>query len=93
MGRKTLEYELGESKKLITRMTGREPSVLCYPTGMFSDLSLEVTEQYYNFGLKMNGGMYHTDDSPYLISRFYVSRWTGLERFASYLTDTCADYR
>lgn len=64
-------------------MTGRQPSVLCYPTGRYSDLTLEVAERYYNFGLKMVGGQYNTADDPFLVSRYYVSRYTGLDSFAA----------
>ena len=52
MDEETLIRELGESQRILTRVTGRQPSVLCYPTGRYSDLTLEVAERYYNFGLK-----------------------------------------
>ena len=79
----TLIRELGESQRILTRVTGRQPSVLCYPTGRYSDLTLEVAERYYNFGLKMVGGQYNTADDPFLVSRYYVSRYTGLDSFAA----------
>ena len=78
MDEETLIRELGESQRILTRVTGRQPSVLCYPTGRYSDLTLEVAERYYNFGLKMVGGQYNTADDPFLVSRYYVSRYTSL---------------
>ena len=51
--------------------------------GRYSDLTLEVAERYYNFGLKMVGGQYNTADDPFLVSRYYVSRYTGLDSFAA----------
>ena len=83
MDEETLIRELGESQRILTRVTGRQPSVLCYPTGRYSDLTLEVAERYYNFGLKMVGGQYNTADDPFLVSRYYVSRYTGLDSFAA----------
>ena len=83
MDEETLIRELGESQRILTRVTGRQPSVLCYPTGRYSDLTLEVAERYYNFGLKMVGGQYNTADDPFLVSRYYVSRYTSLDSFAA----------
>ena len=87
MGEETLEFELGESKRAITRITGKEPSVLCYPTGKYSNLTLEVAARYYNFGLKMVGGLYNTSDDPFLVSRYYISRYTDIYTFAAYISD------
>lgn len=82
----TLDYELDESKKVITRVTGREPYVLCYPTGKYSSTTLEIAPKYYAFGIKMVGGLYNTSDDPFLVNRYYVSRYTDIYTFASYLT-------
>lgn len=79
-------YEMVESKRAILRITGREPYVLCYPTGRYNDYTLQYAPDYYLFGLKMNGGQYNTSDDPYTISRYYVSRFYGMGTFASYLT-------
>ena len=88
MGRETLEYELGETWRVLTRVTGKIPSVLCYPTGRYSSTTIEVAKEYYNFGLKMNGGLYNTSvDDPYEVSRYYVSRYTDIDTFASYLSE------
>ncbi len=86
MDEETLEYELTESKKIIARITGKTPYVLCYPTGKYSNLTLEVGERHYNFGLKMVGGMYDTGDDPFLVSRYYVARSTDLYAFALYIS-------
>lgn len=86
MGEDTLEFELGESKRVITRLTGRIPYVLCYPTGKYSDLTLEVGARHYLFGIKMVGGLYNTSDDPFLVSRYYISRYTDLSTFAAYVS-------
>lgn len=86
MGEETLEFEFSESKRAITRITGKEPSVLCYPTGKFSNLTLEVAARHYQFGLKMVGGLYNTSDDPFLVSRYYISRYTDIYTFAAYIS-------
>lgn len=86
MGEDTLEFELGESKRVITRLTGRIPYVLCYPTGKYSDLTLEVGARHYLFGIKMVGGLYNTSDDSFLVSRYYISRYTDLSTFAAYVS-------
>ena len=86
MGAEELEYELGETWRVITRVTGKIPSVLCYPTGKYNGSTLEIAEKYYNFGLKMNGGLYNTSvDDPYLVSRYYISRYTDIYTFAAFI--------
>ena len=79
-------YELAQSKKIITRIAGKEPIVLCYPTGKYNDYTLELGPQYYLFGIKMNGGLYNTSANPFLVNRYYVSRYTDLYSFAAYLS-------
>lgn len=76
-----LEYELLQSKIQLARLTGKESFVLCYPTGKYSQASLEATEKYYQFGLLMSGPTYVTGDDPLTITRKYVSRSTSLESF------------
>ena len=86
MGEEELEYELGETWRIITRVTGKIPSVLCYPTGRYSSLTIEVGEKYYNFGLKMNGGLYNTStNDPFEVNRYYISRYTDIYSFAAYI--------
>ena len=86
MDEATTDYELSESQKAITRITGKVPYVLCYPSGKYNDYTLSLIGNYYNFGIKMVGGLYNTSDNPYLVNRYYVSRYTDINTFASYLT-------
>ncbi|MBP3412872.1 MAG: polysaccharide deacetylase family protein [Oscillospiraceae bacterium] len=88
MGEEELEYELGETWRIVTRITGKIPSVLCYPTGRYSSTTIEVAKRYYNFGLKMNGGLYNTSvDDPYEVSRYYVSRYTDIYSFGAFVSE------
>lgn len=80
------KYEMEQSKKIITRIAGKEPLVLCYPSGRYSDYTLQLGPEYYLFGIKMNGGLYNTSADPFLVNRYYVSRNTDLYSFAAYLS-------
>lgn len=90
-----LIFELGDSRLSITRMSGKIPSVICYPSGKFSDLTLEIAERYYHFGVQMGNNdipgndpahsMYITGNDPYTVYRHYISRYTTLEEFALYV--------
>lgn len=80
------KYEMSESKKAITRITGKEPYVLCYPTGRYNGNTLELGPAYYQFGIKMNGGLYNTSSDPFLVSRYYIARYTDIYSFAAYLS-------
>lgn len=81
-----LEYELLQSKVQLARLIGKESFVLCYPTGKYSQASLEATEKYYQFGLLMSGPTYVTGDDPLTITRKYVSRSTTLESFKNMIS-------
>ena len=88
MGEEELKFELGETWRVLTRVTGKIPSVLCYPSGKYYSKTLEIAAKYYNFGLKMNGNLYNTsEDDPYLVSRYYVSRYTDLYTFAAFVAE------
>lgn len=79
MGAEQLDRELQDSKLALARLTGREPFVLCYPTGMYSALSLEKTAESYEFGLLMSKGLYVTGEDPYRIPRYYIPRGLSAE--------------
>ena len=85
MNEKTLHYEFSNSCKEIGALTGQMPYVLCYPSGRYSNLTLQVAKEYFVYGTKMNGQMFNTSvDDPYLISRYYIARETSLDSFATY---------
>lgn len=86
LGYDDTEYELGQSKLEILRLTGKIPYVLCYPTGYNSSVTREVAAEYYSFGIIMNGGRYTTGTDLYLIPRHYVSRYTDIGSFAGLIS-------
>ena len=85
LGKEKLDAELNNSKLEIARITGKEPFVLCYPSGKYSQTSLDKTREYYQFGLLMSGPIYETGDNPVKITRKYISRSTSLSSFKSML--------
>lgn len=88
----TLSYDeqraqLADSKLHVTRLTKREPTVMCYPTGKYDSNTLSALEGLYAFGIKMRGGLYNTKDDPYLINRYYVAREDTIYWFKATLED------
>ncbi|MBE6984857.1 MAG: hypothetical protein E7434_04440 [Ruminococcaceae bacterium] len=87
MDKETLEYEMNQTNKVLARITGKVPYVLCYPSGDYSSLTIEVAKEHYLFGLKMVGGLYNTSvDGPFEVSRYYVARSTDIFTFSSYIS-------
>lgn len=79
-----LDAELLNSKATLARLTGKEPFVLCYPMGKWSELSLEKTAEHYEYGIFMSGKTFVTGETDRVkIYRKYVSRTTSLDSFAS----------
>ena len=80
-----LEYEHYNSMLELARITGKQPFVMCYPTGKCSAHSRTFTAKYYQYGLCMGGPCYVTGAAPYLIYRYYIPRNTALSTFLKYL--------
>ena len=81
-----LDWELGECQRVIASLTGKIPNVLCYPSGGYNWLTIEVAKQNgYDYGIRMEGCLYHTLADPFRIERCYIARETSLEEFQNYL--------
>ena len=74
MDEATLIFEMEHSRDAITALTGEEPSVVCYPEGTRSDLSISVARRYYQYGLLMNGYTWNTSDDPFYVTRMFIPR-------------------
>lgn len=78
------EQQASVSKLQITRLTGKEPFVLCYPSGKYNDATREAVRQYYRFGILMGGASsYATGSDPTLVPRMYVKRTMTVSGFAN----------
>lgn len=87
--REDQQIELQDSKLFITRLTGKEPMVLSYPCGDANDDTLELTKEFYRFGLKTfypDYYTYNTGDDPTLIYRYFVQQNTSLDTIADWLS-------
>ncbi len=73
-----LQYELAQSKLELTRLLQKEVFVIAYPTGKWSESSLKITKEQYQFGLLSRGGTYESGDDRAKVSRYYVRRSTAL---------------
>ena len=82
--------EAVESKERLEAITGQEVSVYCYPSGRYNDETLDIIDDYYDFGLEMLGGICNTDnlEDYYHIPRIYANRSMTLSMFASYLSQS-----
>ena len=74
MDEATLIFEMEHSRDAITALTGEMPSVVCYPEGTRSELSVAVARRYYQYGLLMNGYTWNTSDDPFYVTRMYIPR-------------------
>ena len=86
--REDQQFELEDSKLFITRLTGKEPMVLSYPCGETNDDTLDLTKQFYRFGLKTfypDYYTYNTGDDPTLIYRYFVQQNTSVDTIADWL--------
>ena len=74
MDEATLISEMTRSRDAIAALTGEMPSVVCYPEGTRSELSVAVARRYYQYGLLMNGYTWNTSDDPFYVCLLYTSR-------------------
>lgn len=77
------QYQLSQSRLEIARITKRIPYVLAYPSGSYNSNTLTLGPEYYQFGLRMNGGDWYvsTGADNYEVTRTYVSRYSSMEEF------------
>lgn len=81
-----LEWELGECQRVIASLTGKIPNVICYPSGGYNQLTIDVAKRNgYDYGIRMAGYLYNTSVDPFHIQRCYIARESSLEEFKSYL--------
>lgn len=85
MSEKQLHREHYDSMLALARITGKQPFVMCYPTGKNAGYTRKITAEYYEYGLCMGGPCWVTGDAPYRIYRYYIPRKTSLDTFLSYL--------
>jgi peptidoglycan/xylan/chitin deacetylase (PgdA/CDA1 family) len=81
LSREDQEYQVSQSRLDIARITGKLPMVLAYPSGSRNSDTLSLAEQYYGFGIDMNGGTWNTSGSRYQVDRIYISRYDTLDDF------------
>ena len=85
-----LHTEHRDSMLALARITGKQPFVLCYPTGRSTGFSREITAQYYQYGLFMGGPCYVTGEAPYRIYRIYVPRYLTVDELLGRLRNAVA---
>ena len=73
--------ELETSKLTLTRITGKEPYVICYPAGNTNADTEELAAEHYRLGVDMGNFWYTTGENPYQIRRLYVPRSLSLGAF------------
>ena len=83
--------EMWNSRVWITRLTGRQPSVIFYPYGDTTTYTVQLIdeENMYRFGVKMLGmRSYNTSDDRALVYRFFPEVDTDINTYASWLEST-----
>ena len=79
--------EMEQSRLLVTRMTGREPFVISYPTGVFDENTVLLAQKYYRYGVIVLRGDYITGTDPWTIRRYNVRDTTPIEDLALMVRD------
>lgn len=81
MNEEELTHQFAQSQRAIARMTGKVPTVVCYPEGRFTQLALDVAARYYTYGTSMEVWCYTTGTDPLRVARYAVMRDTDLWTF------------
>lgn len=78
-------WELEQAQKDLYAMTGKVPTVFCYPSGRYDTDTLALVQEYFSMAVKMNGNRYRTGEDPYLVDRYYISHGDGVGAVAAYI--------
>lgn len=79
---KDLDVELGKSRDILERLTGKRVIALAYPNGDYSRTQLMRFSKYYNYGLRKDGGFYNSKESSFEIRRLRVDRSIKIKAFS-----------
>ncbi len=79
------KQEIIQSKLEVTRITGREPMLLCYPGGIYNNRVVKITQEHYRFGLIVDNALYTTGDDLFRIPRFSIRREMTMDEFTGIL--------
>lgn len=80
----TLDAELASSVAELTRLTGKQPFVVCYPSGRYNELAVSKVEEYFSLGTIIDGETYVTGVSRRgAIPRLRIPRDMGIAGFAA----------
>ena len=80
-----LDKELSESKTIIEQLTGQKVNALAYPTGYFDERVKSVAGKYYDYAVKIGGGIHYTGEDNMQMKRIYISRELDIEGFKAKL--------
>lgn len=87
MDEETLRAELGESMRILTEVTGRQPCAVSYPEGRYNDLTLEIAGEYFKFGTRRTDRPCNTSNNLLLTGRYDIQHGTTIEEFAAILNE------
>ena len=79
--------EMEQSKLLVTRMTGREPFVISYPTGAYDENTLTLAAEFYQYAVIVRNRDYVTGSDPYTICRYNIRDTTTMAELAWMVAD------
>lgn len=79
------KQQFAQSQLAITRMTGRIPSVLSYPSGSYDSNTLSLAPEYFDMAVKSRGGLWTVQNNFFEIDRYPVYRDTGIHSFQTFI--------
>lgn len=69
---KSMEYEIGESKRALEELLGKKIDVIAYPYGSYSKRTIDITKKYYKYGVTFTiGEFYFGVSDNYEIRRYH----------------------
>lgn len=76
-----LDFELGESKRLIENTFGIECKSFAYPFGFLDDKCVKIAKKYYRFATTTHNDVYKSSYSNHEIPRILISGRSGILSF------------
>ncbi len=82
-----LEAELKQSREVLFKLLGKNPTVISYPFGSINYRVIEAVEKYYLYGYSTSNGNLSNGCNKFMIKRFGVSRGTTLDNIKKYINE------
>jgi len=87
LNEKQLTNEFKESKEVLFKLLGKQPTIIAYPYGRINPKGIKLAKEYYTLGYSTSNGNLSNSDNKFAIKRYGVGRGTTISDIKKYIDE------